>query len=263
MIIRVVRIDAVNTSQSQGQLGLALLKNASEDSSKLILYKTKDNILSTLCLLKKSIVYWKPPYLQYRDSQNEFWSLLFANDADSVDFFAKLEEVCTIDRPIIQTNETEDCKKMPEMRTVSVAQSSEKVVNSDEMMKPKVCNPRDVVYRVAKIGHELPRLKPPTDNDSDLTLSFDTEQVSNILPHKLKPSYNVPEAVLPSKHIPPKPTNISVALQSPIWSPSSTFDLNSFAAESRIQNTEVRMNLSKLDTKLDRVLDNVERKCLL
>lgn len=202
-------------------------------------------------------VYWKPPYLQYRDGQNEFWSLLFANDADSVDFFAKLEEVCKIDRPNTPTIETKD-SKTPEIKTHSLSKTED---NNDEVVKSKGNTSRDIVYRVAKIGHELPRLKPATDDDSTSTLLSETEKVPNIQP--LKSSYNIPERVLPSMHIPPKPTNISFALQSPIWSPSSTFDLNSFAAESRIQNTEVRMNLSKLDTKLDRVLDNVERKCLL
>ena len=242
--------------------------------SKLILYKTKEQILSTLLLTKSSQVYWKPPYLQYHDDSNTFWSLLFGCDDDSIEFFAKLEEACTIDRGLLKPDANETTEKERE-RELDV---QNKVSDTDELKSksndkvdgaislPKARAKSDVVYRVAKIGHQLPRMKPVADEDSDSTsYPSDTEKIPNMLP--IKSLYNIPEKPGPiaPTQIPPKPANISVALQPSFWSQpssstsSSTFDLNTFAAENRIQHTEVRMNISKLDSKLDRVLDNIER----
>lgn len=245
-------MNGVNTAH--GQLGFALLKNPSEDSSRLILYKTKEQILSTVELTKLSTVYWKPPYLQYHDATKEVWSLLFASNNDSADFLAKLKDVCSIDKS--NETETEESNNKPVESASATTKLPEPTlderkdkVDSGEAVKVK----SDIVYRVAKIGHQLPKLKPPADDDSDSTLPSDTERVPNVQPAKV----NYDKSVA-SMHIPPKPANISVALQPSMW--SSTFDLNSFASENRIQHTEVRMNLSKIDSKIDRVIDNVERK---
>lgn len=260
-----------DTNTSLGQLGLALLKNPTEDAAKLILYKTKDHILSTLQLTKTTKVYWKPPYLQYHDSQQGFWSLFFTSERDSIDFFAELGEVCIIDRTGDATNKNDTNAEVsthaPETANALTdsMKSERKKIDSNDAPKAK----SDVVYRVSKIGHQLPKMKvTAADDDSDSTLPSDTERIPN--PHPSTKSIHGiagDRIVYPAAYQhPPKPTNISVALQPPpIWSslqsPStSTFDLNAFASESRIQNTEVRMNLSKLDSKLDRVLDNVERK---
>lgn len=245
-----------------------MLKNSTDDTSKLILYKTKEQILSTLLLTKSSqdvvTVYWKPPYLQFHDDSNGFWSLLFGSDADSNEFFAKLEEACTIDRAImakpdgIISKENDNIEKISSKPTETSKLSNDKVDEPDTISNPTVKAKSDVVYRVAKIGHQLPRIKPVADDDSDST--SDTGRLMNT--PLIKSVYNIPEKPA-TFQIPPKPANISVALQPSIW-PSSTFDLNSFAAENRMQHTEVRMNLSKLDSKMDRVLDNIERKyCLI
>lgn len=240
--------------------------------SKLILYKTKEQILSTLLLTKSSQVYWKPPYLQYHDDSNIFWSLLFGCDDDSNQFFAKLEEACTIDRGLLKpdTNETTEKEGEKELDAQNKVSDTDELKNKNNdkvdgaSSVPKAKAKSDVVYRVAKIGHQLPKMKSVADEDSDSTsYPSDTEKIPSILP--IKSLYNIsekPGPIAPTQ-IPPKPANISVALQPSFWSQpsssSSTFDLNTFAAENRIQHTEVRMNISKLDSKLDRVLDNIER----
>lgn len=243
-----------NTNVSQGQMGIALLKNPNENASKLILYKTKDNILSTLQMTKAITIFWKPPYLQYHDSQNGFWSLLFANDMDSSDLFAKLQEFCTIDRANVVATEA-NAKTKPDLPSKTMKSVEPQTVKK----AAKTDAPDDVIHRVARIGHQLPIVKPSADDDSDSTFQSDTEKTPSIPP--IKSAFNRPDdKAISSMYLPPKPANISVAFQPSTWSSSSTFDLNSFAAENRMQNTEVRMNLSKLDTKLDKVLDNVERK---
>lgn len=209
-------------------------------------------------------VYWKPPYLQYHDSQQGFWSLFFTDDKDSTEFFRELGEVCTIDR----ADSSAKCAPVAataasNIQTAEAMKTDIDKIDSTDAMKCK----SDVVYRVSKIGHQLPKIKAnATDDESDLKAQVQTDHIANPKT-ATKPINAASDGVHPPLPHPPKPTNISsVALQpSPIWaslsSPSaSTFDLNTFAAESRIQNTEVRMNLTKLDSKLDRVLDNVERK---
>lgn len=260
------RVADANTSL--GQLGLALLKNPTDGGAKLILYKTKDHILSSLQLTKATTVYWKPPYLQYHDSQQGFWSLFFTSDGDSTEFFAELGEVCTIDRTDASTasdiNATENSSAAESTNTLTETSKSD----SDKIESDALKSKSQVVHRVSKIGHQLPIMKPiNADDDNDSALVSDTERAQNSQPStKSVHSVSSDRCVYPRFQIPPKPTNISLALQpSSIWpsfaSPSaSSFDLNAFASENRIQNTEVRMNLTKLDSKLDRVLDNVERK---
>lgn len=225
--------------------------------------------MSSLQLTKTTKVYWKPPYLQYHDTQQEFWSLFFTSDNDATEFFSELGEVCIIDRANAATpidiNATTHTAAMESTNTStdSIKSDAEKIDSIDaSKVKP------DVVYRVAKIGHQLPKMKATAKGDeNNSTLATDTERIQNIQSSKISAQViSGDRNIYPPFQIPSKPTNISVALQpTPIW-PSlstpttSTFDLNAFASENRIQNTEVRMNLSKLDSKLDRVLDNVERK---
>lgn len=263
------RLNDSNTSL--GQLGLALLKNPAKGASKLILYRTKEQILSTLQLTDSVRVLWKPPYLQYHDDSNGFWSLLFTSDSDTTAFFAKLEEVCTIDRANAKTVdinvfETEAIASKPTESTNStktvVPTTSEVIKSSDDVDSS---TKSAVVNRVAKIGHQLPNFKLPIEDDSDSTQHSDTEKVP--FQHTSK-SIILQDAIgsfasssfAHGTRLPPKPANISVALQPSIWSNPSSIDLSSFASENRMQNTEVRMNLSKLDSKLDRVLENIERK---
>lgn len=248
-----------DSNTSVGQLGLALLQNPIENASKLILYKTKDQILSTFLLGPTAKVFWKPPYLQYHDDLNGFWSLFFTHDSDCTDFFAKLEQVCEIDRAdTVKSKYVEPQKtEIEKMEVVSSKMSTGKSDEVDSTNSPTPKTKSDVVHRVAKIGHQLPKIKPVTaDDDSDSTLPSDTERLP------AKSVYHMPERVATS-HLPPKPANFSVALQPSFWPSSSTFDLNSFATENRMQNTEVRMNLTKLDSKIDRVLDNIERKLFI
>lgn len=241
----------------------------------MILYKTKDHILSTLQLTTATKVYWKPPYLQYHDSQQGFWSLFFTCDKDSTEFFEELGEVCIIDRAdAITTNDTSNGATAnlhaSESKSSSIDSIKMKMDPIDSTDTSSKSTKSDVVYRVSKIGHQLPKMKANvTDDDSDSTLPSDIERIPNPQQTATKPILrNIPgdRIIYPPFQHTPKPTNISVALQPPtIWpslsTPStSTIDLNAFATENRIQNTEVRMNLSKLDSKLDRVLDNVERK---
>lgn len=242
---------------------MALLKNSDEDASKLILYKTKEQILSTLLLSKSSKVYWKPPYLQYHDDLNGFWSLLFRSDSDSNAFFAKLEEVCIIDRAYLVKSGTNDRKEKVEPTVESTELRNHNVDETDITITSTAKAKSDVVYRVAKIGHQLPKIIPVADDDSDSTLLSDTEKIPSNQP--IQSIYNIPEkpTAMATTQIPPKPANISVALQPSFWPASSPFDLNSFAVENRIQHTEVRMHLAKLDSKVDRVLDNIERKYCL
>lgn len=273
-----------DTNKSFGQLGMALLKNPADNAHKLILYRTKEQILSTLQLAESVKVYWKPPYLQYHDDVNGFWSLLFASDNDSNAFFGKLEEVCIVDRTNSTKTESKafdtekDASKPvePVKSTKTVEQKSPEKTSSDDIDGSIPTSKAAVVHRVAKIGHQLPNFKPPFDDDSDSsTLHSDSEKfpfksstISSIIPDKIgtigsshiTPSHITPSHITPS-YIPPKPANISLALQPSIWSPG--YDFNAFASENRIQNAEVRMNLTKLDSKLDRVLDNIERKLFL
>lgn len=224
-----------------GKLGLALLQHSSDDSNKIILYKTKDAILSALQLGENVIIYWKSPYLQYRDELNAFWSLHFDTANGAEEIFAILKGKCTIDgyssEPAVEKSKISE-----NIVTESSALSTQETVESIVSSQTEPINSKSIVIRMAKIGHQLPILSnnnQSTDKEDAEIETIDastTEKEKNLL------------VAMPS-------TSDSMRTQS--FKPSS-IDLNSFVNEHRLQNTEVRMNLSKLDSKLDRVLDKID-----
>lgn len=250
-------------NECQGRLGFALLQHSTDSTAaKLILYRTKTQILSTAQVVTDKSLTYKQDYLQYTDDSNVFWSLNFAASDEADVFLQELDKKCTVTRANTTEIAPEAIKietELPEVATeiVADAESIEPIVDAS-MQKS------NIVLRMAKVGQALPMLSatgPPNENDTDSSVSSiggGGDDVSTSLVLTSLPSHSIS-----------KPTNISVAVQ-PVpnyWhTPSATAaavnysstNLNNFISENRVQNAEVRMNISKLETKLERVLDNIE-----
>lgn len=241
-------------NECQGRLGFALLQQSDDLTvAKLILYRTKSQILSTALLSSSMSLTFKQEYLQYTDDTNVFWSLNFTSNDEADVFLQELDKKCVVKRVVTEVATEAIATELPE----SVAQADMEPIETIF----DASNKSNIVLRMAKVGQALPALSATnqsTVNDTDSLISSnggngDTDNTSLLLSSI-------------SSHSQSKPTNISVAVQ-PVpnyWHPSSTVsnyssvNLNNFISENRVQNAEVRMNFSRMETKLERVMDNIE-----
>lgn len=227
-------------------------------ATKLILYRTKSQILSTALLSSNKSLTYKQDYLQYTDDANVFWSLNFTSSDEAEVFLQELEKKCAVSRASANEIAAAAIKVEAELSEAAIETdtNAEKLETTTDASKKS-----SVVQRMAKVGqalHMLSATNQSNANDTDSSISSNGGGGDN--GHSSLILSSVPS------HSQSKPTNISVAVQ-PVpnyWQSSSvtanytTTNLNSFITENRVQNAEVRMNLGKLETKLERVLDNIE-----
>lgn len=233
-----------------------MLTHSQIHSSKLILYKTKDQLLSTLVLKESVKLYWKSPYLQYHDDLSVFWSLLFSS-ADDFDAFSEhLNDKCEIIRTPseeqAQTNfndtqitQVESISSNAGDASVEKASQEKLSEKQDKSNRNETISKSDVMSRVVKVGHRMPLMTPV--NSTDLVDSKSMEVVPN------KNSADCRDKAIPVEA--PKNQLYSTSTSD---TTSMSSDHTMFTTEYRLQNTELRINLSKLDSKLDRVIDNIE-----
>lgn len=251
---------ADNQNECQGRLGFALLQQSNNSgAAKLILYRTKSQIMSSTELAVNKSLTFKQDYLQYTDDSNIFWSLNFTSTDEADVFLQELDQKCKVTR----VNSTEIAAEAIKIETElsEAAAETDGETNDTNDTTTDASRKSNLVQRMAKVGQALPMLDATNNaNAIDTDSSFSSCGGGD--------SDNTTSLILSSvpSHSHPKPTNISVAVQ-PVpnyWHPSSaaanysSSNLNNFVSENRMQNTEVRMNLSKLDSKLDRVLDQIE-----
>lgn len=72
-----------------GRLGFAILIS-DKSNLKMILYKSKIDLLSSVVLRESNRIYVKGNFIQYLDSTNNFWSILFENENDRDEVITKI-----------------------------------------------------------------------------------------------------------------------------------------------------------------------------
>lgn len=238
-------------------MGFALLQQSNDPTAaKIILYRTKSQILSTalLPLLPQKSLTYKQDYLQYTDDATTFWSLHFASSDEANVFLQELEKRCALTRE----NATEIAAEAIKIETeLSEAAAETDTDTASSRAGDDASKKSNIVMRMAKVGQALPMLNAASaqSNANDLNSSMSSNGTDDH--HSSLVLSSAPALPLS------KPANISVAVQ-PMpnyWQSSSSIastNLSNFVTENRVQNAEVRMNMSKLESKLDRVLDKIE-----
>lgn len=221
----------------------------------MILYKTKELILSSTLINPSAKIYWTPPYLQFHDDNNNFWSLLFLKTEDSDEILHYLGTVCSIGGLDV-AQEKEPLKEPVASGSHSFSEkpmeSTEKTRKPEKPETPSTSTPKvnsDLVDRIAKIGLQLPKMTASSDDGSNSSL------ITKQFPSHVKSLHEdiIPEVI-------PKEQSRPISMSDSMHSLDTVCTLNNaFAQETRIQNVELRMNLLKMDTKMDRILDNIER----
>lgn len=222
-----------------------MLRNA-EQQRKIVLYRSKQNVLATVSL-KHAKVYVKPEYLQFSDDENHFWSISFeGSDRDSF-----LENIPEDDRI---------AEKSEFSRNIDVLEIEPQQAPEDAPVSTKT----SILQRMAKMGKALPTMVSSTPDQSD---SSDTDRlpaanVSTPVIHPRRTAYKAaPPKQVSQELVPLTSTPIeqsAVAYMPGYMQPVDNTGLQVFLSENRINNTEMRINISKLEGKIERVLDKMD-----
>lgn len=270
-----------STNKNQGKIGLAVLKDSETKDSRIILYKSKTNILSTTSLDKNQKFYIKNDYLQFQDDAFDFWSLLFESREKREQIVNEIHDKCSIEmendnmekgcesKSIIHQNSIEIGEK--EQISVKNAIIQEEKPETDVQVDETSQSKANIVSRIAKMGRAIPIPKFNSSTATEVSDSSDND-TQNVLP-SIKPPIQARKAHHHSRPISTStlncdstnivPYNASIQMiksnPSLIMIPNNESpSFNAFYAENRIQNSEMRINLMKIDSKLDQVLDRCD-----
>ncbi|XP_049278323.1 uncharacterized protein LOC125761338 [Anopheles funestus] len=230
-----------------GKLGLALLNSTS--GHRLLLYRTKTDVLGTVTLTRDTKILLKQDYLQFRaDDSNDFWSVLFENESDRHVLLNAIESCCCVERePVVEEPQSE--------------------VEKD--IEPPKSKRSELAARMARMGGQAmpPMLEkakaPPIPTTAPGSDSSDTSD-SKIETISTRPTRrpNIMSAVnmqmVPLAGMIPTNANGTPVSGQPNAGTMADVNFNLIMSENRMQNTEMRMNLTKLESKLDRVLDKID-----
>ncbi|XP_019538559.3 uncharacterized protein LOC109409565 [Aedes albopictus] len=244
-----------NENTAQGKLGLALLRSGLE--FRILIYRTKTDALATLNLAATTKLFLKNGYLQFRSDDDAFWSVLFENSAERDRLLATIQGVCILEQE--QRPPEHRVPPIPASRTIPIVEEPD-----SDAEKGKA----SLISRMARVGQPiLPQSKPMSTTEvsdsSDTDARFETIPRPNIPPHR-RPGGNGGIAKLQSptmgmQMIPSAANALTTAIAGQnLLHTATDVNFNLFMTESRMQGTEVRMNLSKLESKLDRVLDKID-----
>nr|XP_040225418.2 uncharacterized protein LOC120951015 isoform X1 [Anopheles coluzzii] len=229
-----------------GSVGLALLNSSA--GHRLLLYRTKTDVLATVTLSSDTKLFLKQNYLQFRaDDSNEFWSVLIEAETERQALLAAIESWCCVERePIVEEPLSEVERDPPD---------------------PPNSKRSELAARMARMGGQampLPeKVKPPpiptTAPGSDSSDTSDSK-IETITTRPIRrPNY--PSAVgmqmVPLAGMVPAGHGGTVTGQGN-GTTMADVNFNLIMSENRMQNTEMRMNLTKLESKLDRVLDRID-----
>lgn len=314
-----------------GKLGFAILVSDKKDL-KMILYKSKTDLLSTLIVRETNKIFQKGKFIQYLDKDQNFWSVLFETDDDLEEAVRLLEERCTIERLTLvekmpQPTAADDDEKEDDDEATTIATNDVKQSNNENHNNHHFTNEGEnyvkdkegelsaaddvaastgastkhhekaetdsaaedkssklksnILTRMAKMGKRIvsPSRKLTTNN-TELSDSSDPEvsprrkvqQQQQQRPHTTHNSPALQVAKLqpgPIAHsiefIRPPPTSSALmhhhnhnSMHSAHHSSGPASASDSSLNLMLMQNTEIRFNLSKLDSKLEKLCDKIE-----
>lgn len=254
----------------QGKIGLALLKRneTSQINYKMILYRTKTNILATVNLLSDKKVYLKYNYFQFEDDSKTFWSLFFEKESNRDKILEEIRNNCIVeysgDNSMAVTENVTSKPDLEPKEGMNVGDAGEGDPNKNTKA--------DLLTRMAKMGQAIiPKVETIPITTTEVSESSDSEPkspppVTKPLPPRKHHYHHTKQSVIDpssndaaSKNLVPY-TNVPNAPSSNIMimPTASDHSMNVLLADNRTQNTEIRMNLMKLDSKIDRVLDRFD-----
>ena len=268
-----------NVNTIIGKLGFAVLIS-DKSELKMILYKSKIDLLSTLIVRDSNKIFQKGNFIQYLDGHQNFWSVLFENETDRNEAIRLLEEKTTIQRDMetsisvsegkvvgdenggVQSGENVEALKGVEGVGGDVVvvggggTTSDKACETDPEEKQSKMK-ANILSRMARMGKKI--VLPNKTSHSEM--SGDSSDPDSSPKRKAVTTNNTPILQVAKLHHGPQPHSTAKTVEfvkhshgNIISAASSDSSLNLMM----MQNTEIRFNLSKLDSKLDKLCDKLE-----
>ncbi|KFB46994.1 AGAP002112-PA-like protein [Anopheles sinensis] len=227
-----------------GKVGLALLKSSS--GHRLLLYRTKTEVLGAVTFTPEVKLILKQDYLQFRtDETGDFWSVLFESEPDRQAMLTVLESWAAIEREPLIEEPMSEAEKDPEPTSVR----------------------SNLVARMARMGGQamplperskappIPAAGPGSDSSDTSDSKIETISTRPIRRQNMLTAVGMQMVPLTGMV-----SSGGTTQNTPGQGTSGVADVNFnlIMSETRMQNTEMRMNISKLESKLDRVLDRID-----
>uniref|UniRef100_A0A8D8DZC1 FK506-binding protein 15 n=1 Tax=Culex pipiens TaxID=7175 RepID=A0A8D8DZC1_CULPI len=234
-----------NENTAQGKLGIALLSSGTD--FKILLYRSKTDALATLNISTATKLFLKQDYLQFQSDDDSFWSVLFEAVAERDRLLATVGQVCSVEQ------EKPPPRPVPASRTTAAPIVEEPESDVDRS------NRASLISRMARVGQPiLPQDKAAVASTTEVD-SSDTDAAVRIetIPRHRRTGSGGGKMTIGMQMVPSTALSSAIAGQNMLQT-AADCNFNMFMAENRMQGTEVRMNLSKLESKLDRVLDKID-----
>ncbi|XP_037808247.1 interaptin [Lucilia sericata] len=257
-------VTAYKQGELQGKVGMALIQNP-DNSCNIIMYKTKVNILATLQLsTQQDLLYKQNKFWQFYAEDSVYWSFSFDNVQDEEEF------VYNIQTKGINFKETEeDNKPLKELTNTSDAQSInvEQDFTSTKAADGTKESKNSLIKRMAKMGRPLPTLSSTNQHTTtEYSDSSDTEVIKTPLITTQKPGIPARSNKLTSIKSQQQMVTAITAFNAAQATTSAVYPVNPLESqymqmlltEQRTQGSELRMNMNKLENKIEKVLDKLE-----
>lgn len=280
---------------NQGKCGLALIGNDKVHIYQLLLYKHKNDIISSSKLSNQfQFIVQKDNYATFSDDQSQKWTVHFNCDQDLHNFAEAFESRGA--KVVKATDKTDSKINLKTSDTDSPKHDSDPNPSDTSENNVKA----NILSRMAKMGQKLlpnNSISDGTDSDTDKDKAPYSKPRK---PKRIVPSVSgLPEIAVKPSIVAPINTTVSVPLRpqtinpqipsaqivtmvqqpylqernplhvvsvdgvtSPVMygnTPSMLDHLQMHFAENRTQNSEVRMNLLRLTTKMEEMLDKVTK----
>ncbi|XP_061391627.1 uncharacterized protein LOC133327065 [Musca vetustissima] len=248
-----------------GKVGLALTKNLDNDDYSLILYKSKSLVLVTLALMRhKQLLFKQQNYWQFYDTDQQYWSFSFDKVSDEEEFQDKLMHCGHV---IKESKEDTKLEEKTEKKEISLEEVGHTPL-PEVIDKPKpVDSKNSLIQRMAKMGQPLPKL---ASNNLQTTTEFrDSSDSAEVIkmPLPAKPSIVPRNKIATLKNNNNNNNNQQQIISSTLaFNPMPSYSGNlmesqymqMLLSEQRTQGSELRMNVNKLENKIEKVLDKLD-----
>ena len=238
----------------------------------MILYKSKIDLLSTLILRESNKIFQKGNFIQYLDAHQNFWSVLFESESDREEAVRLLEERCTIQKDEMETSinsnevkavavEKEKSENLESQENANVegdSGTSDKACETDPETKQTKQMKANILSRMARMGKKI--VLPNKTSTSEM--SGDSSDPESSPKRKANTVHGSPVSLQVAK-LHHGPIAHSTAQTVDFVKHSHGNIVSAASSDSSLnlmmmQNTEIRFNLSKLDSKLDKLCDKLE-----
>lgn len=236
----------------------------------MILYKSKIDLLSTLILRESNKIFQKGNFIQYLDAHQNFWSVLFESDSDREEAVRLLEERCSIQKDEMETSinaseakaveneKSENSENQENAKGDGDGGTSDKACETDPETKQTKQMKANILSRMARMGKKI--VLPNKTSTSEM--SGDSSDPDSSPKRKANTVHGSPVSLQVAK-LHQGPIAHSTAQTVDFVKHSHGNVLSAASSDSSLnlmmmQNTEIRFNLSKLDSKLDKLCDKLE-----